>query len=239
MYEETELANYTAETSLCDSRKTYTGNTASISKRETKVNSDKCLSFCDDFDSSCSESYNSDRYSGSSIGGKSIRLIYNNQGSIRAKAVTEDTNDSGVYQQTLPLNHESQNQNRHGMRCTHYGLSSSKKIRTAKRKVIRLLIALVVSFAICVLPHHIRLLMMYWHMYVVPFSVEVYLAPTSFIILYLNSGLNPILYALFSKNFRRSFKDSFYCCLGRRTTRYNMDPAKLGSKYQERVKETK
>ncbi|KAK3583552.1 hypothetical protein CHS0354_026138 [Potamilus streckersoni] len=237
MYDETELANYATEITLSDNRRTYTGHKTSISNRENKKSNDKCISFCDDFASSGSASFNSDRYSEPSISGKSIRMIYINQGSIHATAVTEDANDSGEYQQTLSLNHVSQP--RHGVRCTHSGLSSSKKIRTAKRKVIRLLIALVVSFAICVLPHHIRLLMMYWQLHVIPFSVEVYLAPASFIILYLNSGLNPILYALFSRNFRRSFKDSFYCCIERRSTFYNMDTVKRGSKYQERIKETK
>lgn len=84
---------------------------------------------------------------------------------------------------------------------------------TRRRRVIRLLVAVVISFAVCVLPHHIRILLHFWE---VPMPLEKVLATVSFLILYLNSALNPILYALFSANFRKSFKESIACRRKRR-----------------------
>lgn len=78
-----------------------------------------------------------------------------------------------------------------------------------RRKVIRLLVTVVICFAVCVLPHHIRLLLKYWGIRT-PGNGSI-LSVISFLILYLNSALNPILYALFSANFRKSFKEIFPC----------------------------
>jgi hypothetical protein len=76
----------------------------------------------------------------------------------------------------------------------------------ARRKVIRLLIAVVVSFALCVLPHHIRLLVHVW------FSTsqthtDKFMVPVTFLIFYFNSCLNPFLYAFLSDNFRKAFRE--------------------------------
>lgn len=88
---------------------------------------------------------------------------------------------------------------------------SSRKVAQARKKVIRLLTAIVISFSLCVLPHHLKVLNHFWHIYTLPHSIDVYISPCSFIILYLNSALNPILYALFSENFRKSFKETLPC----------------------------
>ena len=76
-------------------------------------------------------------------------------------------------------------------------MTSTRAIRS-RRKVIRLLVAVVVSFALCVLPHHIRLLLNYWKG--TSFINGGVFPPLSFLILYLNSALNPVLICiLFSK----------------------------------------
>ncbi|KAL3869341.1 hypothetical protein ACJMK2_042034 [Sinanodonta woodiana] len=112
-------------------------------------------------------------------------------------------------------------------RCRRTYLSSSKRVTRARRSVIRLLIVVVCSFAICVLPHHIRLLFVYWNIDVLPANAMIILSPVSFIILFLNSGLNPILYALLSKNFRRSFFES---CLFKSSCRCKTTPRKIDSR---------
>jgi hypothetical protein len=78
----------------------------------------------------------------------------------------------------------------------------------ARRKVIRLLIALVVSFAVCVLPYHVRIL---WLTFSKPFlkTWQTLIPPFTFIMYYLNSALNPILYAFLSNKFRSSLVDLF------------------------------
>jgi hypothetical protein len=76
-----------------------------------------------------------------------------------------------------------------------------------RRKVIRLLICIIVSFAVCVLPHHIRLLWQYWSP---PNSISftnMLVPPTTFVFFYANSAANPFLFALLSDHFRRAFND--------------------------------
>jgi len=77
---------------------------------------------------------------------------------------------------------------------------------SARRKVIRLLIAVVVSFAVCVLPYHVRVL---WQAFTHPLLADwqLLIPPTTFVLYYLNSGLNPLLYAFLSNKFRDSLTD--------------------------------
>ena len=84
----------------------------------------------------------------------------------------------------------------------------------ARRKVIRLLVSVIVSFAICVLPYHIR---MFWSVF---YAIEVQLPlqllqPITFLCYYMNSGLNPLLYAFLSENFRRSLVEVITCSVRR------------------------
>jgi len=79
---------------------------------------------------------------------------------------------------------------------------------TARRKIIRLLICIILNFAICVLPHHIRLLWQYWSAPSTSFSfVHMLIPPSTFLFFYANSALNPFLYAFLSEQFRKAFKD--------------------------------
>ena len=80
----------------------------------------------------------------------------------------------------------------------------------ARRKVIRLLIAVIVSFATCVLPYHIRVLWQTWGEPHLSFWTSL-LTPITFLIFYFNSGLNPMLYAFLSDNFRRSLREVLFC----------------------------
>ena len=79
-----------------------------------------------------------------------------------------------------------------------------------RRKVIRLMISIVVSFALCMLPHHIRLLYeMYAPLSTHPSFIQHLIPPLTFLLFYLNSALNPVLYAFLSENFRKSFKEIY------------------------------
>ncbi|KAL4236253.1 7 transmembrane receptor (rhodopsin) [Mactra antiquata] len=90
-------------------------------------------------------------------------------------------------------------------------LSNTKRVAQARKKVVRLLISVVVTFGVCVLPHMMRVVNHYWSLFYLPHSYDTILSPISFIVLYLNSVLNPFLYAMFSTNFRRSFKEALPC----------------------------
>lgn len=73
-----------------------------------------------------------------------------------------------------------------------------------RRKVIRLLMAMVVSFAVCMLPHHVRLQWQEWSQSEEFDYRHMFLPPMTTLIFFFNSALNPFLYALISDRFRQS-----------------------------------
>ena len=94
-------------------------------------------------------------------------------------------------------------------RQTH--IESSRKVARSRKKVNCLLAAFVITFSFCVLPHHVKVLNHYWNIYTLPHEIDVYISPIAAMVLYLNSALNPILYALFSNKFRQSFTETLPC----------------------------
>lgn len=88
-------------------------------------------------------------------------------------------------------------------------MSESKK---AKRKVTRMIVIVAVLFCLCWLPHHLVILC-FWFGYF-PLNHTTYvLRILSHLISYANSCVNPIVYALVSKHFRKGFKKIFICLL--------------------------
>lgn len=88
-------------------------------------------------------------------------------------------------------------------------MSESKK---AKRKVTRMIIIVAVLFCLCWLPHHLVILCVWFGSFPLNHSTYV-LRILSHVISYSNSCLNPIVYALVSKHFRKGFKKIFSCLL--------------------------
>lgn len=81
---------------------------------------------------------------------------------------------------------------------------SSQNVLRARRGVIKMLIIVVFAFAICHLPYHARKLWQYWSPhYHGQTNFSAILTPVTFLCTYFNSGINPLLYAFLSKNFRR------------------------------------
>ena len=73
------------------------------------------------------------------------------------------------------------------------------------RKLIKLAVAVTVSFAVCVLPNQlVFLLHEFGHLDHFDHGADLQLG--SHLLLFLNSALNPILYNAFGENFRREFK---------------------------------
>ncbi|XP_072890299.1 galanin receptor 2b-like [Hemitrygon akajei] len=88
-------------------------------------------------------------------------------------------------------------------------ISEGKK---AKRKVTKMIIIVAVLFCVCWLPHHV-LIMCFWFGDF-PFNKATFaLRLISHCMSYANSCLNPIVYALISKHFRKRFKQVFTCLL--------------------------
>merc|ERR1712004_345798 len=75
--------------------------------------------------------------------------------------------------------------------------------------VVRLLICIVIAFALCVLPNHITLLWQTFSSDPDLLEKALILGPISYLIHYLQSALNPVLYAFLSENFRKSMSEIF------------------------------
>ncbi|XP_044309950.1 galanin receptor type 2 [Varanus komodoensis] len=91
-------------------------------------------------------------------------------------------------------------------------MSDSKK---GKRKVTRMIIIVAVLFCLCWLPHHVVILW-FWFGYFPLNNATYVLRILSHLISYANSCVNPIVYALVSKHFRKGFKKIFSCLLHNR-----------------------
>ncbi|KAG5876509.1 hypothetical protein JTB14_023113 [Gonioctena quinquepunctata] len=95
--------------------------------------------------------------------------------------------------------------------------NSSQNVLSARRGVIKMLIIVVCAFALCNLPYHARKMWQYWSPnYHGESDFSALLTPLTFLSTYFNSGVNPLLYAFLSKNFRRGMREILLCSYPRR-----------------------
>ncbi|XP_063388367.1 orexin receptor type 2-like [Cydia fagiglandana] len=88
--------------------------------------------------------------------------------------------------------------------------------RKSRRKVAKMLVAVVVMFAICYLPVHTLSLLRYTGVLdrVNNNDIISSLALVSHIMCYVNSAINPVIYNFMSEKFRHEFKRAFCCSTG-------------------------
>ncbi|XP_006026058.2 galanin receptor type 3 [Alligator sinensis] len=90
--------------------------------------------------------------------------------------------------------------------------------RKAKRKVTKMIVAVAILFCLCWMPHHLVILCFWFGHF--PFNRATYACRlASHCLSYANSCLNPIVYALISKHFRKRFKQVFTCLLFQKKNR--------------------
>lgn len=77
--------------------------------------------------------------------------------------------------------------------------------RLAKRRVTKMIVIVAVLFCLCWLPHHLIILCMWFGHFPLNHATYV-LRILSHLVAYTNSCLNPIVYALVSKHFRKGFR---------------------------------
>ncbi|XP_026487624.1 trissin receptor-like [Vanessa tameamea] len=100
----------------------------------------------------------------------------------------------------------------HETRNCHHLSHLSRNVLRARRGVVRMLIVVVLTFAICNLPFHARKMWQYWSSgYQGTSDFSALLTPLTFLITYFNSGINPLLYAFLSKNFRKGMRELLFC----------------------------
>ena len=122
-------------------------------------------------------------------------------------------NGNGLLQPRTPeLNgHVPQPQHRlRRMRVIRGGKYGTRALE-ARRKIIKMLVVIVVVFALCNLPFHARKL---WQILCSTEYPYVF-TPITFLIMYANSAINPLLYAFMSKKFRLCVADFLGCRLRR------------------------
>ncbi|XP_063233690.1 trissin receptor-like [Bacillus rossius redtenbacheri] len=92
--------------------------------------------------------------------------------------------------------------------------SSSHNVLRARRGVVRMLIVVVLTFALCNLPFHARKMWQYWSpSYHGSSTFSKLFTPLTFLVTYFNSGVNPLLYAFMSRNFRKGMRELLCCAL--------------------------
>ncbi|ALC49137.1 maker320 [Drosophila busckii] len=90
------------------------------------------------------------------------------------------------------------------------GCKPSAESRKGKRRVTRMVVVVVLAFAICWLPIHVILVMKALDMYGGS-HLSVIIQIISHVLAYTNSCINPILYAFLSDNFRKAFRKVVWC----------------------------
>ncbi|XP_052789118.1 neuropeptide FF receptor 2-like [Mya arenaria] len=111
----------------------------------------------------------------------------------------------------------------------------------ARKKVIKMLIAVLVAFIVCWTPQQSLIL---WDMYrsrtAAVNPIPDYVLKIEYVAIYIaycNSALNPILYGGFNENFRKGFNDAFKCTLWKR--RNVVSPAAETNLHQRRLQQQK
>ncbi|KAK7933160.1 hypothetical protein WMY93_004056 [Mugilogobius chulae] len=87
-----------------------------------------------------------------------------------------------------------------------------KEQLTAKRKVVKMMIVVVCTFAICWLPYHVYFLL---HQFFPDMFEEQYIQQVYLFIMWLamsSTMYNPIIYCCLNDRFRAGFKQAFRCC---------------------------
>ena len=95
------------------------------------------------------------------------------------------------------------------------------RVLRSRQSAIRMLIVIVLTFTLCNFPYYFRRICQYYvRSYDISSSFNQLFTPVTFLLMYTNCAVNPILYVFLSESFRASFKDLLRFGLKRS---YNID----------------
>ncbi|XP_053211742.1 allatostatin-A receptor-like [Panonychus citri] len=112
-------------------------------------------------------------------------------------------------------------------RLWHNDIRTGRSVRN-KRKVTRMVVVVVVIFAICWGPIHIVLTLRSQGLFEPDSKFKLVSLIVSQVLAYINSCINPILYAFLSENFRKAFRKVISCKPGPGSRRTRSGSAKEG-----------
>ncbi|CAH1273239.1 GALR2 [Branchiostoma lanceolatum] len=102
------------------------------------------------------------------------------------------------------------------------GVMNDTSRNKSKRKVTRMIVVIVAVFGLCWLPLQVYLLAQMVDSTVGAEEWQKYVLYMANALAYSNSSVNPLIYAFFSVQFRRSFMQVFSCCSGKPTFQHNV-----------------
>ena len=108
------------------------------------------------------------------------------------------------------LRHPRRNNPATATNVTALGVKNARQGRVLKSRqsAIKMLIVIVTTFFFCNFPYYLRRICQYYvRSYDISGSFNQLLTPITFLLMYANCAVNPILYAFLSESFRSSFKD--------------------------------
>ncbi|CAO1333898.1 unnamed protein product [Diamesa serratosioi] len=124
--------------------------------------------------------------------------------------VSMESDKNGVTTWRTHSVHNQRHHNQHGQLSSH----SSNNVLRARRGVVRMLMVVVLTFALCNLPLHARKMWQNWSDdYRGDSNFTALFTPLTFLVTYFNSGVNPLLYAFLSRNFRKGMSELLICSL--------------------------
>ena len=90
-------------------------------------------------------------------------------------------------------------------------LENQLRAQKSKKKVFKMLMSVVILFALCWLPGYISQFIYFFHKENFPCGLPAVLSFMGYFLGHANSAINPTIYAIFNSDFRKGFKDILLC----------------------------
>ncbi|XP_022783549.1 substance-P receptor-like [Stylophora pistillata] len=107
--------------------------------------------------------------------------------------------------------------------------ANQRLLNRSKRNVLKMLISVVVAFALCWCLMHLNLILMDFTDIFLPCGIPIGLQTTGFLFGHANSAINCCIYLIFSQDFRRGMKDILKPLLPNRAATLLVDNTRAGS----------